>query len=74
MAEATLSSRNQIVVPKEVREALGVHTGDKLLIVVRGDTVIIQPRPKSSSGALRGLAARKPYPPNDLKEERDSWE
>ena len=73
MAEATLSSRNQIVVPREAREALGVHAGDKLLIVVRGDTVVILPRPRSWTKALRGLA-KQPYPKDYLKQERDSWD
>jgi AbrB family looped-hinge helix DNA binding protein len=72
MAEATLSSRNQIVVPREAREALGVHAGDKLLIVVRGNTVVILPRPASWTKALRGLAKR-PYPQGYLKKERESW-
>ncbi|MCU1326250.1 MAG: putative Transcriptional regulator, AbrB family [Bryobacterales bacterium] len=72
MAEATLSSRNQIVVPKEAREALGVRAGDKLLMVVRGDTVVILPRPRSWTKALRGLAT-KPYPENYIDQERDSW-
>src|ERR1019366_144906 len=61
MAEATLSSKNQIVVPREAREALGVRAGDKLLIVVRGNTVVILPRPRSWTKALRGLAGQA-YP------------
>jgi AbrB family looped-hinge helix DNA binding protein len=73
MAEATLSSRNQIVVPREAREALGVHAGDKLLIVVRGNTVVILPRPRSWTKALRGLA-NEPYPESYLNKERDSWD
>ena len=72
MIEATLSSKNQIVVPREAREALGVRPGDKLLIVVRGNAVVILPRPDSWTKALRGLA-NKPYPEGYLKEERDSW-
>jgi AbrB family looped-hinge helix DNA binding protein len=32
---------NQIVIPKEARGALGVKAGDKLLVVVRGDQVIV---------------------------------
>jgi AbrB family looped-hinge helix DNA binding protein len=32
---------NQIVIPKEAREALRVKVGDKLLVVVRGDRVIV---------------------------------
>jgi AbrB family looped-hinge helix DNA binding protein len=73
MAEATLSSKNQIVVPREAREALGVHAGDKLLIVVRGDMVVILPRPSSWTKALHGLA-KEVYPSGYLGEERASWE
>jgi len=73
MAEATLSSRNRIVVPRDAREALGVHPGDKLLIVVRGNTVTILPKPRSWTEALRGLA-NQPYPEGYLDEERDSWD
>jgi AbrB family looped-hinge helix DNA binding protein len=39
MAEVTLSAKNQIVIPREAREALGVKAGDKLLVVVRGEKV-----------------------------------
>jgi AbrB family looped-hinge helix DNA binding protein len=72
MAEATLSSKNQIVVPREAREVLGVRAGDKLLIVVRGKTVVILPRPSTFTKALRGLACEL-YPQGYLKTERDSW-
>ena len=73
MIEATLSSKNQIVVPREAREALGVQAGDKLLVVVRGNTVVILPRPRSFTKALRGLA-KQPYPENYLEQERASWD
>jgi AbrB family looped-hinge helix DNA binding protein len=33
MGEAKLSSKNQIVVPREAREALKLKAGDKLLVV-----------------------------------------
>ena len=73
MAKATLSSKNQIVVPREAREALGVQAGDELLIVVRGDTVIILPRPKSFTKALGGLD-KVASPADYLKHERESWD
>ncbi len=73
MTEATLSSKNQIVVPREAREALGVSPGDKLLVVVRGQTVIILPRPRSFAKALRGLA-KQAYPEGYLPQERASWD
>jgi AbrB family looped-hinge helix DNA binding protein len=73
MAEATLSSRNQIVVPREAREALGARPGDKLLVVVRGNTVVILQRPRSWSKALRGLT-KKQYPKDYLDRERTRWD
>ncbi|HTU47547.1 MAG TPA: AbrB/MazE/SpoVT family DNA-binding domain-containing protein [Bryobacteraceae bacterium] len=72
MAESTLSAKNQIVIPKEAREALGLKAGDKLLVVVRGDRVIVLQKPESHRSALRGLA-KSPYPDKYLKRERESW-
>lgn len=70
--EATLSSKNQIVIPKEAREALGVKPGDKLLVVVHGTTLTVLQKPKSFSKAIEGLA-KGVYPPDYLKKERENW-
>ena len=73
MAEATLSSKNQIVIPREAREALDLKPGDKLLVSVLGGKVLILEKPKSYRAALRGLA-RGIYPKDYLSKERDSWD
>lgn len=73
MSVAKLSSKNQIVVPREARQALQVKSGDELVVVVRGDHVIMMKRPKSYAAALRGLG-KGLYPPGYLEEERRSWE
>jgi AbrB family looped-hinge helix DNA binding protein len=73
MAEATLSSKNQIVIPKEAREALGLKPGDKLLVVARGDGVIVMQKPRSYRAAIRGLMKDHPYPKDYLKKERADW-
>jgi AbrB family looped-hinge helix DNA binding protein len=73
MAEATLSAKNQIVIPREAREALRLKPGDKLLVVVRGDRVIVLQKPKSYRDATRGLA-RGVYSPSYLEKERRSWD
>ena len=72
MAEITLSSKNQIVIPCEAREALGVKPGDKLLVVVRGSRVIVLENPRNYQAAIRGLAGAK-YTGGYLKKERKSW-
>jgi AbrB family looped-hinge helix DNA binding protein len=73
MAEATLSTKNQIVIPREAREALQLKPGDKLLVVVCGERVIVLQKPKSHHAAIRGLA-RGTYPRDYLQKERQSWE
>ena len=73
MLEAKLSSKNQIVVPREARNALGLKAGDKLLVVLRGDTVILLRKPKRHSRAITGIA-RSVYTPSYLEHERKSWE
>lgn len=73
MAEATVSAKNQIVIPREAREALHLKPGDKLLVVVRGARVIALQKPKSHHAAIRGLA-RGAYPPGHLQKERQSWD
>jgi AbrB family looped-hinge helix DNA binding protein len=72
MKEATLSRKNQVVIPREAREALCVRPGDKLLFVMRGRILIVIPKPRKHSKALRGLA-KDLYPPGYLKKERQSW-
>jgi AbrB family looped-hinge helix DNA binding protein len=72
MAEATLSSKNQIVIPREVREALKLKPGDKLLVTVAGDNMFVLQKPKSHREALRGIA-KGVYPKDYLKKERADW-
>ncbi len=67
-----LSSKNQIVIPKEARKAMQVKSGDELLVVVKGDVTVVMPEPKSYSKALQGLG-KGVYPRGYLKQERKSW-
>ena len=72
MNEVKLSSKNQVVIPREAREALGAKPGSRLLIVVRNNTVTLLAKPKDYAMAIRGLT-KKLYPEGYLKTERDSW-
>ena len=73
MAEIKISAKNQIVVPKEARAALGVKAGDKLLAVVRGNELLVLRKPASHGAAIHGIGAGV-YPPDYLDKERNSWE
>lgn len=70
MRAIKLSSKNQMVLPKEAREAIHVKGGDELLVVIKGETVLILPKPKNYVSALYGKGE---YPKNYLKKERHSW-
>jgi AbrB family looped-hinge helix DNA binding protein len=72
VSEVKLSSKNQIVVPREARSALKLKPGDRLLAVVRGDTLILMAKPKRHSKAIRGMG-KGLYPEDYLKKERESW-
>ena len=72
MNEVKLSSKNQIVIPREARNALRAKAGDKLLVVARGNTVILLRRPKEYSKAIAGMG-RGMYPAEYLKGEREAW-
>ena len=67
--------RGQMVLPKAVREALGVTEGDRLWVEVEGNRVILRPVSslvRESLGSLRGTwgEAIASY----LKEEREAWD
>jgi AbrB family looped-hinge helix DNA binding protein len=54
-ATARLSSRGQMVIPKEIRQALGLEAGDTVFFVLEGDSVRMFPRPKDYSEYMYGL-------------------
>jgi AbrB family looped-hinge helix DNA binding protein len=67
-----LSSKNQIVLPREAREAMHLKGRDELLVVVKDDVTVIMLKPKNYREALSG-AGRGVYPKAYLKKERGAW-
>ncbi len=61
------------MIPRKARKALGVKAGDQLLVVVRGERVIVLKKPKSHHAAIRGLGAGI-YSSGHLAKERKSWD
>ena len=56
MSTATLSSKFQISVPKDVREALGLKPGQKLAFINTGTGIRLVPQPTMAElvGVMRG--------------------
>ena len=54
--QATITSKGQITVPREVRRALGVRSGDKLLFESDGKGIRVRPvRSQSAFSKYRGI-------------------
>ena len=54
MASATITSKGQITVPKEIREALGVRAGDRLAFRARADGTVVVEAETVDMMTLRG--------------------
>jgi antitoxin PrlF len=71
MPTATVTTKGQVTIPKEVREHLGVDTGDRLSFVVQEDgTVIVKPitRHVRELGGLLKRAGQQPVSINEMEE------
>lgn len=56
-----MSSKNQIVVPREARQALGLVPGDRLVVSVRDDGVVeMEKQPQDLVDELEGALAELP--------------
>ncbi|HXN06421.1 MAG TPA: AbrB/MazE/SpoVT family DNA-binding domain-containing protein [Nitrospiria bacterium] len=72
MSYLKLSSKNQLVLPKEAREAMNVKGGDELLVVVKNGITLLMPRPEKYAQSLSGKG-KNLYSKTYLKKERSSW-
>lgn len=82
-ATAQVSTKYQVVIPKEVRDVLAVRPGGRLLFLVDGDVVFVRPEPANYTEVLRGLhrdvwaavaaAAGADDPAAWLEVERAAW-
>ena len=71
--ETTMSSKGQIVISKDIREALGLKPGQKILEERKGNEIIVKPVMQISraKGILKGIDTR---PTKEIMEEvRKGW-
>ncbi len=67
MAITTISSKYQVVIPKEVREKLHLRSGQKMTVVVKGGVVYLIPEKpvESFKGFLKGMNTK------DIREDKE---
>jgi len=54
-ATVKVSKRNQISLPSAARKALDIRSGDRLVISVQGDLLVLVPRPNDYVERMAGL-------------------
>ncbi len=73
-----LSKRNQMVLPKAARQALGVDPGGRVLVIVQDQRVRLLPEPDNWTEYVYGLGedmwAALGGGERFLQEERAAWE
>jgi AbrB family looped-hinge helix DNA binding protein len=57
MDTATVSSKYQIVIPRQAREVLGIKAGDKVIFDYRDGVVVMLARPEDFAAFMRGLGS-----------------
>ena len=77
MATVTLSSKHQIVVPREARDKLKIGPGEELLALCKEDRLVLIPKPRDYVRRTAGLhkeiwqgGGAASY----LADERGSWD
>ena len=66
-ATVVLGKQGRLVIPAEVRAALGLAPGDRLHLQLSGSRLVIE-RPESAVAQLRQLAAALPRPRSLVEE------
>jgi len=71
-----LGKKSQIVIPKEIRTAVGLSEGDEIIMDVLDDKIILQRKPESYTRKLKGLHKeiwKGVDPLKYVRKERGSW-
>lgn len=67
MTQVTVSPKYQVVIPKEVREKMSLHKGQKMTVMSKENVIIIMPAVplKQYRGFLKGMSTR------NIREKKD---
>lgn len=59
LSSATVTSKGQITIPRDVRERLGLEAGDRVVFVVQSDRDVTMKPAKTDVRELHGMLSRK---------------
>ena len=71
----TMSSKGQLVIPAEVRTALGILPGTRILVTIENKHIVLQPVTEQLVEETKGILAGGPSLSDELQRERrsDKW-
>lgn len=69
---ATVSSKGQITLPKEIRDRLHLHAGERILLLESKEGVLLKHGKTTLRGSLRGKIDTKGFE-QDLRKHRRGW-
>jgi len=67
---ATISTKGQLVIPVNIRQALGITSGTKVSLTVEGNRIVLRPITAQLVDELRGIFAGGPSMTDELIAER----
>ncbi len=60
MAVVTISSKGQLVIPKQVRDSLGIKPKQKVILRVEGNLILIEPLKENPAEYFCGIFKKGP--------------
>ena len=70
--KATIGRRFTLVIPKSIREGLGLKEGQRVLVCVEAGRVIIEPLPENPLQVLESIIG-EPYSEATDEEKAEKW-
>lgn len=67
MTQAILSTKYQLVIPREIRQRLHLHSGQRMIFLVKGGVITLVP--ERSLSELKGIA--RGMRPGALREKKE---
>jgi len=76
--EATITSKGQVTIPKDIRDHLGLKDGEKIVFIERTGEVIIRPKITNPVQKFRELRSQIKFSEkeieNMIKESKKAWD
>ena len=73
METGKISSKGQVVIPKQLRDLAGLKTGDRVIFKMNDNTITIEKVDATPESMVNLLKKGNPFPKNLVNKLRDEW-